>query len=133
MKFTWSQYERVTTCNCKRCSFQKHVAMFVSRCSGGCHCYHEKTTKCIPGFFGIVDRNFKQEDGTSPLATWSGAAAYFQNNMCVVRGGHPYDMCAKMKCEAFGGEDCGGDGVNPASHQSWRSTKAANASFEPDP
>lgn len=133
MTYTWSQYEKVTTCACKGCSFTKQGTVFVSRCEDGCHCTEKTSTKCIPGFFGIVDRKFVLPDGTSPLKTWESAASYFQNNMCVVRGGHPFEMCAKMKCEAFGGDDCGESGEASGSSQSWLNKMPGNSSFEPDP
>merc|ERR1719446_1486824 len=117
MKFTWSQYEAITTCDCSGCSFQKQGGLFISHCeSCSCDDPPATSTKCIPGFFTIRDRG--------NITNWEEAGNFFEINMCVVRGRHPPAMCRKMRCEVFGSKatavDDGGEFC--ANSSTWIST-----------
>merc|ERR1719269_82409 len=81
MDFTWSQYEKITRCNCEDCKFEKQGTHFVSHCAA-CNCADAVTTQCIPGFFNIMDRPH--------LNTWQSAATFFEErtrSTCAGRRG----------------------------------------------
>jgi hypothetical protein len=123
MKFTWSQYDKITACECSGCTFVKQSTIFVARCSGGCECEEATTTQCVPGFFSISDK--------TELTDWATTGSFFEINMCTIRGRHSPAMCKKMRCEVFG--DAGGSDDYCAGSSTWISSLAGNSSFVPAP